>query len=435
MFPPSSPSRRRVLAALTAGLAGASGCAAVPNGPLPSAVVRARTRQTPTPTVDTAVPVLESHVDAYRARLARAVPAAERRWESISSNALPDFPAYTRDDVREARAFLDGLDAKPRTSETVEEANWRVDDAVGALAYATALDDGFDRDALYDEARRTRSAFESLRIDHACVDPARYLPYGRRIDHQRWWGTRGAGAVVPGGEVRSGADRSTPGGIASLAAQHARADMQLLDVRQYRAIARKQPLGEGTPEGERRPFSATLVENVKALVADLDPLVARFETFEEEHESYPDAFANGIWSRGMRGRNETDEGAYRAENGYPAFGASKVAAGFVHCHAFVDALETLDPSSPPDADTAFAEKRAARRAMRERLDASPSPFVRDHLRHAADAVESGDITLRHFGRHDDVSPDRTYTEAWVDYRAARVAAERTEEVAAVLTRR
>ena len=435
MSPPSSTSRRRFLAVLTAGLAGTSGCAAVPNGPMPSALVRARTRHAPTPTVDTAVPVLESHVDAYRERLARAVPTVERKWESIAEADLPEFPAYTGDDVGEARAFLDGLDAKPRTSATVAEANWRVDDAVGALAYATALDGAFDRSALYDEARGTLSAFESLRIDHACVDPARYLPYARRIDHHRWWGRRWADAVVPGGEVRSGADRSTPGGVASLAGQHARADMRLLDLRQYRAVARKRPLGDGTPDGERRPFARVLGRNVETLAADLDPLVARFETFEEDHDSYPDAFANGVWSRGMRGRNEVREGTYRAENGYPAFGASKVAAGFVHCHAFVDALETLDPEAPPDADAAFAEKRAARRSLRERLDADPPPFVHDHLRYARDAVESGDITLRYFGRHDDVSPERTYTEAWVDYHAARVAAERAEEVEAVLTRR
>ncbi|AUV81330.1 hypothetical protein C2R22_06340 [Salinigranum rubrum] len=137
----------------------------------------------------------------------------------------------------------------------------------------------------------------------------------------------------------------------------------------------------------------------------------------------------------MRGRNETREGAYRAANGYPAFGAAKASEGFVHAHAFVDALETLDPQSPPDADAVFGEKRAARAAVRERLDATPSPFVRDHLRHALAAVESGDITLEYFGRHDDVDPARAYTEAWVDYHAARVSAARANEVAAVLTRR
>jgi hypothetical protein len=137
----------------------------------------------------------------------------------------------------------------------------------------------------------------------------------------------------------------------------------------------------------------------------------------------------------MRGRNEVREGAYRATNGYPAFGAAKAAAGFVHSHAFVDALETLDPSSPPDADAVFEEKRAARRALRRRVDAAPSPLVRDHLRHATGAIESGDITLGQFGRGDDVSRVRLRTEAWVHYHAARIAAERADEVETVLVRR
>jgi hypothetical protein len=159
--------------------------------------------------------------------------------------------------------------------------------------------------------------------------------------------------------------------------------------------------------------------------------VDRFEAFEAEH----DAFADGVWNRGMRGRNEAREGAYRATNGYPALGASKVAEGFVHCNAFVDALETLDPATPPDADAAFVEKRAARDAMRARLDSDPSPFGRDHLRHAVDAVESGDLTLEHLGRNDDVVPARAHTKAWVGYHAARVAAERAGAVETVLTRR
>lgn len=436
---PPSPSRRGFLALATAALTGVSGCASVPNGPLPNVAVRERTRQLSMPSVETTVPVLESHVDAYRARLDEAVPAAEKRWTDIASDDLPDFPAYTHDDVEEAREFLDAIDEKPRNSDTVDEAKWRVEQAVGALAYAVALDGAYDVDALYEEANGTRSAFESLSVDHACVDPSRYLPYARRIDRQRWWGRREADAVVPGGEVRSGADRSTPEGKASLAGQHAKAHARLLDVRQYRAIARKQPLGEGPAQGEREPFAEPLVENVQALAADLDPLVARFETFEEEHEEYPDSFADGIWSRGMRGRNDTHEGAYRATNGSPAFGAAKVAEGFVHSHAFVDALESLDPQSPPDADHVFEEKRAARRALRERLgrgsDTDPSPFVRDHLRHARGAAESGDISLRYLGRHDDVEPARRYTEAWVDYHAARVAAERADEAEATLTRR
>lgn len=434
-FTPGAASRRGFLALATATLAGASGCASVPNGPLPSVAVRARTRSLSTPTVGTTVPVFESHVDAYRVRLERAVPAAEERWADIDPADLPDFPAYTHDDVEDASEFLETLASKPRNSDTVEEAMWRVDDAVGALAYATALDGSFDVDALSRDARGTLDEFRSLTVDHACVDPARYLPYARRIDHQRWWGEREADAVVPGGEVRSGADRSTAGGRASLAGQHAKARARLLDVRQYRAIARKRPLGDGDTEGERHPFAETLVGNVETLVSRLDPFVDRFETFEEEHESYPDAFANGVWGRGMRGRNETREGAYRAANGYPAFGAAKVAGGFVHTHAFVDALETLDPQSPPDADAVFEEKRAARRAMRERLDANPSPFVRDHLRFALAATESGDITLKYLGRHDDVGPARTYTEAWADYHAARVAAARANEVEAILTRR
>jgi hypothetical protein len=118
---------------------------------------------------------------------------------------------------------------------------------------------------------------------------------------------------------------------------------------------------------------------------------------------------------------------------FPAFGAAKVAEGFVHIHAFVDALETLDPESPPDADSVFEEKRTAREALRERLDSNPSPLVRDHLRHAREAVENGDIRLRYFDRHDDVDPARAYTEAWVDYHAARVAASRAGEVESVLT--
>lgn len=431
----SATSRRGFLALATAALAGTSGCASVPNGPLPSVAVRARTRVLSTPTVETTIPVFESHVDAYRARLERAVPAAEQRWDDIDSTDLPDFPAYTHDDVKDASDFLQRLDSMPRTSDTVEEAMWRVDDAVGALAYARALDDSFDADALYREARATLDEFRSLAVDHACVDPARYLPYARRVDHQRWWGERDADAVVPGGEVRSGADRSTVDGKASLAGQHARARARLLDVRQYRAMARKHPLGDGDVEGERRPFAEALVGNVETLASRLDPLVDRFETFEEEHESYPEAFANGVWGRGMRGRNETREGAYRATSGYPAFGAAKAAEGFVHAHAFVDALETLDPQSPPDADAVFEEKRAAGAAMRERLDATPSPFVRDHLRHALAATESGDITLEYFGRHDDVDPARTYTEAWVDYHAARVTAARADEVEAVLAER
>jgi hypothetical protein len=438
-----SPSRRGFLALATATLAGLGGCASVPNGPLPPIAVRARTRNLGVPSVETTVPVLESHVDAYRARLDEAVPAAEKRWEDVSPDDLPDFPAYTHDDVEEAQAFLDSIDGKPRNSDTVDEAKWRVEQAVGALAYAVALDGGFDRDALSEEANETLGAFESLTVDHACVNPARYLPYARRVDRQRWWGRREADAVVPGGEVQSGADRSTPEGAASLAGQHAKAHARLLDVRQYRAIARKQPLGEGPAQGEREPFAETLAENVQALAADLDPFVARFETFEEEHDEYPDPFANGVWSRGMRGRNDTNEGVYRATNGYPAFGASKVAAGFVHSHAFVDALETLDPQSPPDAEEVFEEKQAARRALRDKLgsgsdanaDTDPSPFVHDHLRHALDAVESGDLTLRYFDRHDDADPVRTYTEAWVDYHAARVAAERADEVERVLTRR
>ncbi|WP_142856323.1 hypothetical protein [Salinigranum halophilum] len=426
------PSRRGFLALTTAALAGLSGCASVPNGPLPPVVVRARTRTIPVPPVEPTVPVLESHVDAYRARLAEAVPAAEKRWEDIDPDSLPDFPAYTRDDVEEARAFLDDLDSRPRTSDTVEEALWRVDDAVGALAYAVALEGSFDVDALYREADETLAAFESLTVDHACADPGRYLPYARRIDHQRWWGQRDADAVVPGGEVRSGADRSTPEGKASLAGQHATAQARLLDVRQYRAVARKQPLGDGSPDGERRPFGEQLTRNVETLVSDLDPLVERFETFEEEHEEYPAAFADGIWTRGMRGRNGVNEGAYRTTE-FPAFGAAKVAEGFVHIHAFVDALETLDPESPPDADSVFEEKRTAREALRERLDSNPSPLVRDHLRHAREAVENGDLTLRYFDRHDDVDPARAYTEAWVDYHAARVAASRAGEVESVLT--
>ncbi|WP_372910808.1 hypothetical protein [Salinigranum sp.] len=443
---PPSRSRREFLVLAGVAVAGVSGCASVPNGPLPPVAVRVRTRQLSTPSVETTVPVLESHVDAYRARLERAVPAAERRWDDVDSADLPDFPAYTRDDVEEARAFLDELDARPRNSDTVDEAKWRVEQAAGALAYAEALDGSFDAEALYEEARGTVETFESLSVDHACADPARYLPYAHRVDRQRWWGRRGADAVVPGGEVRSGADRSTEEGTASLAGQHAKARARLLDVRQYRAVARKRPLGggdsgdddsddDGAAGSDRRPFAATLVRNVADLVAGLDPLVARFETFEEEHEAYPDSFADGVWSRGMRGRNETGEGAYRARNGYPAFGASKAAEGFVHVHAFVDAMETLDPESPPGADAVFEEKRAARRALRERLDTNPSPFVRDHLRHALAATESGDITLKYFGRHDDVDPARTYTEAWVDYHAARVAAARADEVEAVLTRR
>jgi hypothetical protein len=441
-----SPPRREFLALVGVAVAGLSGCASVPNGPLPPVAVRARTRQLSTPSVETTVPVLESHVDAYRARLERTVPAAERRWDDVDPADLPAVPAYTRDDVEEARAFLDELDARPRNSDTVGEAMWRVEQSAGALAYAEALDGSLDVETLYEEARETLETFESLTVDHACVDPARYVPYARRIDRQRWWGRRGADAVVPGGEVRSGADRSTPAGRASLAGQHAKARARLLDVRQYRAVARKQPLGggdsgdddgddDGAAGSDRRPFAAPLVRNVATLVADLDPLVARFETFEEKHEAYPDSFADGVWSRGMRGRNETGEGAYHAENGYPGFGAAKAAEGFVHLHAFVDAMETLDPESPPDADAVFEEKRAARRALRERLDANPSPFVRDHLRHALAATESGDITLRYFGRHDDVDAARTYTEAWVDYHAARVAAARADEVAAVLTRR
>ena len=434
MSPPSL-SRRRLLAVATAALAATSGCAALPNGTVPPVLARARTRHTATPSVETTVPVFESHVDAYRARLKRAVPRAEREWSTIDRDALPDVPAYTHDDVTEARAFLTELDAKPRDSDTIGTAMWRVATAVGALAYAKALDGSLDPDDLVGRARETRAAFDSLRVDHACVDPARYLPYARRIDHQRWWGRRGAAAIVPGGDVRSGADRSTPEGQASLFGQHARARARLLDVRQYRAVARKQPLGEGDPSGERRPFADALARNVEALVADLDPLVARFETFEDEHERYPDAFADGVWTRGMRGRNEVREGAYRATNGYPAFGAAKAAAGFVHSHAFVDALETLDPSSPPDAGAVFAEKRAARRALRRRLDGDPSPFVRDHLRHATGAIESGDVTLGQFGRGDDVSPVRLRTEGWVHYHAARIAAERADEVETVLARR
>lgn len=426
-------SRRRLLAVATAALAATSGCAALPDGSLPPVLVRARTRHTATPSVETTVPVFESHVDAYRARLKQAVPRAEREWSTIDRDALPDVPAYTHDDVTEARAFLTKLDAKPRSSDTVGTAMWHIGTAVGTLAYAEALDGSLDLDDLVGRARETRSAFDSLRVDHACVDPTRYLPYARRIDHQRWWGRRGAAAVVPGGDVRSGADRSTPEGRASLFGQHARARARLLDVRQYRAVARKRPLGGGS-SGKRRPFADELARNVEALVADLDPLVARFETFEGDHERYPDAFANGIWTRGMRGRNEVREGAYRAANGYPALGAAKAAAGFVHCHTFGDALETLDPSSPPDADRVFEEKRAARRALRGRLD-DPSPFVRDHLRHATGAIESGDITLGQFGQDDDVSPVRLRTEAWVDYHAARIAAEYADEVEAVLARR
>lgn len=435
--PPSSTStsRRSVLALATAALAGSSGCTSIPNGPLPPVAVRARTRNVGVPSVETTVPVFESHVDAYRARLDRAVPAAEERWSSVDPADLPDVPAYTHDDVEDAREFLDSLDSRPRNSDTVEEAKWRVEQAVGALAYAEVLDGSFDVDALYREAEGTLADFESLTVDHACAAPARYLPYARRIDRQRWWGRREADAVVPGGAVQSGADRSTPEGNASLAGQHAKAQARFLDVRQYRAIARKQPLGPGEPTGERRPFTDRLVENVQALAADLDPLVTRFETFEEEHGEYPDAFADGVWSRGMRGRNEVNEGAYRVTNGYPAFGAAKVAAGFVHSHAFVDALETLDPRSPPDADRVFEEKREARGALRERLDSNPSPFVRDQLRHALAAVESGDITLRYLGRHDGVDPDRIHTEAWVDYHATRIAADRAGEVEAVLIRR
>jgi hypothetical protein len=433
----SSPSRsrRRFLALTTATAAGVAGCASLPDGAVPARLVRERTRRLSTPTPETTVPVLESHVDAYRERLARVVPRAETRWSTIGRDDLPRFPEYTHDDVEEARSFLTRLDSKPRTSATVDEAAWRLRQAVGALAYARARAGEFDLDGLYTRARETLATFDSLTPDHACIAPARYLPYGRRIDRQRWWGRREASAVVPGTEVDSGADRGTPSGTATLAGQHAMAAARLLDVRQYREAARTDPLGVGRPTGDRRAFADALTRNVRALAADVEPLVRRFETFEDEHDSFPDGFANGVWGRGMRGRNELAEGRNRTRNGYPGLGAGKTAAAFVHSHAFVDALETLDPESPPTADAVFDEKRAATRALRERLDSTPSPVVHDHLRLAAQALTSGDLTLKYFDRHDDITPARSYTEAWVDYHAAAVAAERAADVASVLTRR
>jgi hypothetical protein len=83
----------------------------------------------------------------------------------------------------------------------------------------------------------------------------------------------------------------------------------------------------------------------------------------------------------------------------------------------------------------FDKKRSATQAVRERLDSTPSPVVRDHLRLAAQALTSGDLTLKYVDRHDDASAARSYTEAWVDYHAARMAARRAPAVATVLTRR
>jgi hypothetical protein len=401
----------------------------------PERLARERIRRLSTPTPDSTVPVAERHVDAYRTRLEQVVPEAEARWESIDPSDLPEFTEFTHDDIKEARRFLDSLDSASRTSGTVEEAMWRVRQATGALAYARIRDGSFDAEELYAAARGTLETFESLDVDHACVDPGRYLPYGRRIDQQRWWGRREADAVVPGGSVRSGADRSTPQGRAELAGQHAMARARLLNVRQYRAIARDRPLGSGEPAGDRTSYADALARNVGTLRSDVAPLVNQFEAFEAEHDSYPDAFANGLWGRGMRGRNDCAEAAARTDAGYPGFGAAKVAAGVVHVTAFADALATLDPASPPTLRQVLEKKRSARRALRDRLDADPSPFVRDHLRHATAAVESGDLTLRYVDRHDDASAVRSHTEAWVDYHAALVATERAPAVATVLTRR